>query len=293
MLELRNISRSFAEHQVLHDVSFQVPAGSLTGFVGANGAGKTTTMRIIMGLLAAHHGTVRLNGGDLGAGTRRGFGYMPEERGLYPKQPVIDQLVYLGSLHGLARSTARQRAMELLERFGLAERARAKLESLSLGNQQRVQVTAALLHEPQVLVLDEPFSGLDPLAVDAMSSILRDYANRGVPILFSSHQLDLLENLVDHLVIIQDGRILANDAAGALRRRHTDKHRLVLEHDAGWLREHPGVTALDVSGPEALVSFADPQLAQQVLAEAMRRGAVHEFATHRPTLAAIYREIIR
>jgi len=293
MLELIDIDRSFGERRVLDKVSFQVPGGALTGFVGANGAGKTTTMRIIMGLLASHGGSLILDGKPLDTATRPHFGYMPEERGLYPKQPVIDQLVYLGSLHGLTRATARQRALELLERFGLADRIRAKLESLSLGNQQRVQVTAALLHEPEVLVLDEPFSGLDPLAVDAMSSILRDYAGRGVPILFSSHQLDLLENLVDHLVIIQDGRILVSESASNLRARHSSRHRLVLEHDTGWLRERAGVRALDISGPEALVEFDSPAIGQQVLSEALTRGAVGEFAVHRPTLADIYREVVR
>ncbi|MGP9607590.1 ABC transporter ATP-binding protein [Glutamicibacter sp. AOP33-2CA-4] len=292
MLELQQITRSFAGTKVLDEVSFTVPRGALTGFVGANGAGKTTTMRIIMGLLNAHGGRLTLDGAVLDAPTRPNFGYMPEERGLYPKQPVIDQLIYLGQLHGLARGTARTRAMELLARFGLAERAKSKLEALSLGNQQRVQVAAALLHEPDVLVLDEPFSGLDPLAVDAMSSILRDYAARGVPVLFSSHQLDLLDTLVDHLVIIQEGRILANAPASELRTAQASRHRLALGADAGWLRTEPGVEVIDLSGQHALVSFGTPGDAQRVLAHALSRGTVTEFALHRPALADIYREII-
>ncbi|MHC6177655.1 ABC transporter ATP-binding protein [Glutamicibacter sp. X7] len=293
MLELENITRAFGDRTVLDEVSFSVPAGTLTGFVGANGAGKTTTMRIIMGLLAAHGGSVRLDGRSLPVSTRPEFGYMPEERGLYPKQPVLRQLMYLGQLHGLSRADCRRRALELLDRFGLAERATAKLESLSLGNQQRVQVVAALLHRPKVLVLDEPFSGLDPLAVDAMSSILRDYAAQGVPVLFSSHQLDLLDALVDHLVIIQEGRILADAPAEQLRAEQAHRHRLHLGSDAGWLREEPGVEVIDLSGPEALVSFANPQEAQRVLGCAVRRGAVHEFAVYRPSLADIYREVIQ
>ncbi|MFJ2353413.1 ABC transporter ATP-binding protein [Glutamicibacter sp. NPDC087673] len=293
MLELNHVSRSFAQNLVLDDISFTVPGGALTGFVGANGAGKTTTMRIIMGLLSADSGSVSLNGQPLNGATRPNFGYMPEERGLYPKQPVIDQLVYLGQLHGLSRSGARKRAMELLARFGLADRAKSKLESLSLGNQQRVQVTAALLHEPDVLILDEPFSGLDPIAVDAMSSILRDYAARGVPVLFSSHQLDLLDVLVDHLVIIQDGRILANSSAAGLRATQASRHRLSLGSDTGWLRNEPGVIVIDISGHDALVNFDSEADAQRVLATAMSRGPVAEFAVHRPSLADIYREIIK
>lgn len=293
MLKLENIARSFGDRPVLREISFEVPRGALTGFVGANGAGKTTTMRIIMGLLTAHAGRITLDGTELGQTIRPNFGYMPEERGLYPRQPVIDQLVYLGALHGLSRPVARSRAMELLERFGLADRAKAKLDSLSLGNQQRVQVTAALLHEPEVLVLDEPFSGLDPLAVDAMSSILHDYAARGVPILFSSHQLDLLESLVENVVIIQDGGIVASGSADQLRAQHATMHRLVLDGDTGWLRQTPGVETLDIAGHEALLRFASDHVAQQVLAHALQRGSVHEFSLQRPSLADIYREVIR
>ncbi|MGP5586143.1 ABC transporter ATP-binding protein [Glutamicibacter ardleyensis] len=292
MLELHQISRSFSGTKVLDEVSFAVPRGALTGFVGANGAGKTTTMRIIMGLLSANSGHVSLDGKTLSTPTRPSFGYMPEERGLYPKQPIIDQLIYLGQLHSLSRATARKRAMELLSRFGLEHRAKSKLESLSLGNQQRVQVAAALLHEPDVLVLDEPFSGLDPLAVDAMSSILADYAARGVPVLFSSHQLDLLDTLVDHLVIIQDGKIRANASAEDLRAAHTSRYQLSLGADAGWLRTEPGVEVIDLSGSNALVSFATVADSQRVLAHALSRGNVTEFAVHRPALADIYREII-
>lgn len=293
MLEIQHVSRSFSERLVLDDISFNVPSGALTGFVGANGAGKTTTMRIIMGLLSATSGEVLLNGAELGGATRANFGYMPEERGLYPKQPVIDQLVYLGQLHGLSRPDAKRRALDLLARFGLEERSKSKLESLSLGNQQRVQVAASLLHEPDVLILDEPFSGLDPLAVDAMSSILRDYAARGVPVLFSSHQLDLLDVLVDHLVIIQDGRILANSSAQDLRASQASRHKLDLGSDAGWLRDEPGVQVIDLSGTQALVNFDSQEVSQRVLRKAMAMGPIAEFAIHRPALADIYREIIK
>ncbi|WP_313811196.1 ATP-binding cassette domain-containing protein [Glutamicibacter sp.] len=293
MLEVHHVSRSFSERLVLDDVSFTVPSGALTGFVGANGAGKTTTMRIIMGLLSASSGSVSLNGTVLAGDTRPNFGYMPEERGLYPKQPVIDQLLYLGQLHGISRADTRQRAMDLLARFGLDDRAKSKLESLSLGNQQRVQVAASLLHEPDVLILDEPFSGLDPLAVDAMSSILRDYAARGVPVLFSSHQLDLLDVLVDHLVIIQDGKILADSSADDLRASQASRHKLSLGADAGWLREEPGVSVIDLSGSQALVNFDSVADSQRVLAKALGLGTVTEFAIHRPALADIYREIIK
>lgn len=179
MLEVANLVRRFGEQVAVDDVSFEVPGGALTGFVGGNGAGKTTTMRMIMGVLAAHGGEVWWRGRPVTVDDRRSFGYMPEERGLYPKQPVRDQLVYLARLRGVRADDAGRRADELLRRFALGDRGGDKLESLSLGNQQRVQIAAAVMAEPSLLILDEPFSGLDPGAVDAMAELLRDYARQG------------------------------------------------------------------------------------------------------------------
>ena len=293
MLEVKNLTRRFGDNTVLHDVSFSVPVGGMTGFVGANGAGKTTTMRIIMGVLKAHGGEVFFNGSPITAESRARFGYMPEERGLYPKQQVLDQLQYLGQLHGMSRLDARAEALSLLDRFGIADRTKDKLESLSLGNQQRVQVAASLMHHPTALILDEPFSGLDPLAVDSMTKLLSERAATGVPILFSSHQLDLIDQLCDHLVVLADGKIVAAGSADELRARAKSTHVLVTPPDAGWLREEPGVSVLDVAGPRAVVEFADEATGQRILRSAIDRGMVTEFAPQRPSLAAIYREVIR
>lgn len=293
MLEVQNLTRHFGDRTVLDDVSFTVPANGMTGFVGANGAGKTTTMRIIMGVLKSHAGSVLFNGTPITGQDRARFGYMPEERGLYPKQPVLDQLQYLGQLHGMSRSDARREALELLERFGIADRIKDKLESLSLGNQQRVQVAASLMHHPAALILDEPFSGLDPLAVDSMTSLLAERAATGVPILFSSHQLDLIDQLCDNLVVLANGTIVASGSADDLRRRAGARHVLVTPPDAGWLREQPNVRVIDVSGPRAVVEFPDNAVAQSVLRRALERGDVTEFAPQRPSLAAIYREVIQ
>lgn len=293
MLEVEGLTRRFGDRTVLDDVSFSVPANGMTGFVGANGAGKTTTMRIIMGVLKSHSGSVYFNGTQIADADRARFGYMPEERGLYPKQQVLDQLQYLGQLHGMSRGDARTEALDLLDRFGIADRTKDKLESLSLGNQQRVQVAASLMHHPTALILDEPFSGLDPLAVDSMTSLLAERAATGVPILFSSHQLDLIDQLCDNLVVLAGGRIVASGTAAELRARASAKHVVVTPPDAGWLRELPGVSVLDVAGPRALVDFADDVTAQRVLRAAVERGTVTEFAPQRPSLAEIYREVIR
>ena len=291
MLQIDRLSRRFGEHLAVDEISFEVADGLMTGFVGGNGAGKTTTMRMIMGVLTPTSGSVRWNGVELDAEARRRFGYMPEERGLYPKQPVVDQLVYLGRLQGLRPSAARGAAEGLLERFGLSARAGDRLEALSLGNQQRVQIAAAVIGDPAVLVLDEPFSGLDPMAVDSMVGLLREYTVRGVPVLFSSHQLDLVERLCDRLAILSTGRLVGWGTVEELRRRGRIRHRLVLDSDAGWVREVPGIHTVDVDGPTAVVELPDAATGDELLRRALSRGGVREFAEIVPALSEIYREV--
>jgi ABC-2 type transport system ATP-binding protein len=220
MLTVTSISRSFGANRVLDGVSFAVRPGRMTGFLGANGSGKTTTMRIILGVLAAHGGAVTWHGKAVTQSMRQQFGYMPEERGLYPKMPVAEQVSWLGQLHGLTAAAARRNTDRLLEQLELTERANDKLESLSLGNQQRVQIAAALVHDPVLLILDEPFSGLDPIAVDTVLGVLREHAARGVPVLFSSHQLAVVERLCDDVVIISRGSIAAAGPRKELRTQY-------------------------------------------------------------------------
>lgn len=290
MLEVTHLVRRFGDKTAVDDVSFSVEPGALTGFVGGNGAGKTTTMRMIMGVLAVHGGEVRWNGRPVTVADRRSFGYMPEERGLYPKQPVRDQLVYLARLRGLSAAEGRRRTAELLERFGLADRGKDKLESLSLGNQQRVQIAAAVVAQPAALVLDEPFSGLDPVAVDSMAELLAEYAGQGVPVLFSSHQLDLVERLCDRLVILANGRVVAQGSAAELRAAGALRYRLQTGSDTGWLNEFAGVSVVERNGAAVLLELTGATT-DQVLTEALARGSVHEFAEVRPSVAEIFREV--
>ncbi|MEB7504418.1 ATP-binding cassette domain-containing protein [Arthrobacter koreensis] len=291
MLQVRNLTRRFGDKTAVDSVTFDIPSGQMTGFVGANGAGKTTTMRMIMGVLSTTSGEILLDGAPLDAETRSSFGYMPEERGLYPKQPILDQLVYLGQLHRMSSADARKGAVELLERFGLGGRTKDKLESLSLGNQQRVQIAASLLHKPTVLILDEPFSGLDPVAVDSMVELLRERTSAGVPVLFSSHQLDLVDRLCDNMVVLQQGKVIASGTGDDLRAKAVNRHRLTISPDAGWVRDEPGVRVLDVAGPTAILQFDDDDARQRLLATALTRGSVEEFAPIRPSLSEIYREV--
>ncbi|SDI91161.1 ABC-2 type transport system ATP-binding protein [Lentzea albidocapillata subsp. violacea] len=289
MLTVRGISRSFGDHRVLDEVSFDVRPGRMTGFLGANGSGKTTTMRIVLGVLAAHGGTVSWNGQEVTAQTRPDFGYMPEERGLYPKMKVRDQITWLARLHGVDRETAQRNTDALLEDLELTERAGDRLEELSLGNQQRVQIAAALVHEPAVLILDEPFSGLDPIAVETVLDVLRKRAASGVPVLFSSHQLAIVERLCDDVVIISKGRVVANGSREELRARHAgSRYEIVVAEDAGWVRDVPGASILELDGPRAVFE-AEPQ---QVLRAALERGEVRSFTPVVPTLDEIFREVI-
>jgi ABC-2 type transport system ATP-binding protein len=291
LLRIDGVNRSFGERKVLKDVTFDVTPGRLTGFVGANGAGKTTTMRIVMGVLAADSGVVTWGGAPLTREDRRRFGYMPEERGLYPKMSVREQLVYLGRLHGLTPAGVERNIAGLLDRLGLTERADDHLEKLSLGNQQRAQIAAALVHEPDLLVLDEPFSGLDPIAVDAVVAVLREQTARGVPALFSSHQLDVVERLGDDLVIIGEGVIRAAGSRERLRREYAlPRYAIRVDGDAGWLRDAPGVSVVDLDGPQAVFDLAGGS-DQDVLRAALARGPVREFGPVTPSLAEIFREV--
>jgi ABC-2 type transport system ATP-binding protein len=295
VLVLDNITRHFGERLALDDVSLSVPDGRMVGFVGANGAGKTTPMRIALGVLAADSGTVTFRGKEPDLAVRRRFGYMPEERGLYPKGRLLEQLVFLARLHGVDRGVATRRGQDLLDRLGLGDRAKDKLESLSLGNQQRVQVAASLVHDPELLVLDEPFSGLDPLAVDAMADLLREKTAAGVGVLFSSHQLELVDRLCDELVILHAGRVVASGEPEELRRgRAGSRYELVAEGDLGWLVELPGVRVLEHRRHGLVLELSGaPDLDQRVLAEAVRRGPVRSFAPLLPSLSELFQEVSR
>jgi ABC-2 type transport system ATP-binding protein len=253
VLELRDLARRYGDVVALDGISFTVERGQMFGFVGPNGAGKTTAMRIVLGVLAADRGEVLFQGRPVDFETRARFGYMPEERGLYPKMRVRDQLVYLARLHGVEAGAAADSAGRWIERLGLTERAGDRVEQLSLGNQQRVQLAAALVHEPELLVLDEPFSGLDPVGVDVLSGVLSDYA-AGVPVVFSSHQLELVERLCEAVAIVKDGRLVASGRVEELRERGAGERR--------------------------------------VRVAARRAGTVSLFALERPTLADLFREAV-
>jgi ABC-2 type transport system ATP-binding protein len=294
VIQLRNISRSFGSRQVLKDLNFSIADGRMTGFVGANGAGKTTTMRIVLGVLSQDSGTVEIDGREITRHDRSRIGYMPEERGLYPKMKISEQLIFLAQLHGLSQATARHNTQELLSRLELDERADDKLEDLSLGNQQRVQIAAALVHEPVALVLDEPFSGLDPVAVESVLGVLREVAASGAPVLFSSHQLDIVDDLCDDIVVLADGQIRASGEKEEVRRAHSRKEfELEVSRDAAWIREEPDVTVTWLEGGHARFYETQPGGAQRMLHKAVQTDEVRRFEPLRPRLSKIFQEVVR
>ncbi len=291
MLEFRDLAKRYGETVALDGLSFQVSEGRLHGFVGPNGAGKTTAMRIALGVLVADRGEVLWRGDPLDRVARGRIGYMPEERGLYPKMRVADQLAYFAELHGMEAAAARESAQGWLERLGIADRADDNLEELSLGNQQRVQLITALVHRPDLLILDEPFSGLDPVGVDVLSDVLvAEAAERGLPVVFSSHQLDLVERLCDAVSIIKNGRIVASGQVEELRAERS-RNRWRLEIDGvgdDWDPRLSGVRAVS-PGIFELEAGSD---SQALLDAGRAAGSVRRFEAERPSLAELFRDVV-
>jgi ABC-2 type transport system ATP-binding protein len=290
MLDVDKLHKSYGDTLALAGVSLRVAPGETVGFVGSNGAGKSTTMRIAMGLLAADSGAVRWRGQGVTFATRQRFGYMPEQRGLYPKMRVLDQIAYFGQLRGMSAKQATTAASALLKRMDVLAKPSDQLQALSLGNQQRVQLAAALIHDPELLILDEPFSGLDPVGVDTMASVLAERVAAGVGVLFSSHQLELVERLCDRVVIIRSGRVVADGTLAELRRTGARRQlEVVVDANPDW---PPGVHLLERDGPRMLLALDDPDRDQEVLVAAASAGRVERFGWREPTLGELYRDVV-
>jgi ABC-2 type transport system ATP-binding protein len=293
MLDFDAVTKRFGPLTALDRCTFTARPGRLTGFLGPNGAGKTTAMRAVFGLVGLDAGMVRWHGKPISAAELARFGYMPEERGLYPRMRVRDQLVYLGQLCGRGTKDVNRSVDAWLERLGLAGRAADRLDALSHGNQQRVQLIAALVNQPDLLVLDEPFSGLDPIAMGAMGELLRDLGRSGATVLFSSHQLDLVEDLCEDAVIIEHGRIVL---AGELEElRAAVPERFV---DIRFRGPAPDWSRL---GPAAVIEASDGQARLRVGcdtdAAAVLTAMVHDveimsFTYQPPTLSELFRQAV-
>jgi ABC-2 type transport system ATP-binding protein len=292
MLEIRDLTKRYGDVVALDGASFSVASGRIVGFLGPNGAGKTTTMRTIFGLVRPDRGEVRWRGKPVGPEQRARFGYMPEERGLYPKMKVGDQLTYFAELSGMNGPAAGEAAAGWLGRLGLGERADARLEELSHGNQQRVQLAAALVHDPELAVLDEPFSGLDPLGVESLAEMLVRTAATGVAVVFSSHQLDLVENVCQDVVIIDHGRIVLAGVVEELKAASPHRSLEVSVDGDPWVPPLLGGTVTrDQDGRSRVRVDASVDLGG-VLASARRVGTVTAFSFEPPSLTDLFREAV-
>ena len=291
MLEVGSLNKSFGSLQALRNLSFHVGRGEIFGFVGSNGAGKTTAMRIMLGVMAADSGTVTWNGRPLDMEARRRIGYMPEERGLYPRMAAGAQLEYFARLHGVPKADATAAMERWTERLGVAGRRGDNVQKLSLGNQQRVQLGAALVHDPDLLVLDEPFSGLDPVAVDVMSGVLKEKASAGVPVVFSSHQLDLVERLCDRVGIVSQGSVVAEGTIEELRGSADPQLALAVT-----ARPDPLEGTSDAPRrrglTRAVIDVAEGADDQAILRAALAAGPVREFGPRRPHLADLFKDVV-
>jgi ABC-2 type transport system ATP-binding protein len=293
-LEFNGLRRAYGEVVALDGLSFTVPPGQVFGFLGPNGAGKTTTMRAIFGLTDLDAGSVCWDGAPVGHAERRRFGYMPEERGLYPNMLVGEQVQYIGRLHGMDASAAASATTRWLDRLAVADRAKSKVGTLSHGNQQRVQLAAALVHDPEALVLDEPLAGLDPAGIDAIGEVLVERAHSGRCVLFSSHQLDLVEDLCESVAIIDRGRLVASGTVDELAT--SGARRLVVrvegDRQGAWARALPGVSVSEVDGGEVRLVLDDAADSDAVLDAARAAGRVTKFVFERRRLSEVFREAV-
>jgi ABC-2 type transport system ATP-binding protein len=293
-LVIDGLRKRFGDVQALDGVGFSVRPGEVFGFLGANGAGKTTTMRIVLGFLKADAGTVTWQGREARSWPRRTWGYMPEERGLYLRMPVLEQLVYFASLYGVPRSVARETARTWLARFRIAEFADRKAESLSKGNQQKVQYIATILHDPDVILMDEPFVGLDPVNVSLLKDAFLELRDRGKTLIFSTHQLEQAEELCDSVAIIDHGRIVTSGTTREVKRSTGQQVVRVAtsgDGDIAWLRSLPHVTVTRPGHDYTEVRVetgADPQ---SVLRAAIAQGGdVLRFEVADPSLEEVFVE---
>jgi ABC-2 type transport system ATP-binding protein len=294
MLEILDLAKRYGVVTALDGATFIARPGRIVGFLGPNGAGKTTTMRCIFGLARPDRGDVRWRGAPVDREARLRFGYMPEQRGLYPRMRVAEQLSYFAQQHGMPGKTADDAALRWLERMGLADRAKSKLEELSHGNQQRVQLATALVHDPELLVLDEPFSGLDPIGIATMTEVIRERSAAGVGVVFSSHQLDLVEDVCEDVVIIARGRVVASGAIDELKaasgRQHLEVE--VVGTDGAWLDERADLRVLERSGDRVKLLVDRSIDLDELLARARAAGEVRTFAYQPPKLSELFMEAV-
>lgn len=288
-LEMKNIQKSFGEKQVLKGVSFTAEGGKAFGLLGRNGAGKTTSIRILMDVFPANEGQVLFDGEPIDY-TKVRFGYLPEERGLYPKKKIMDQLVYLAELKGMSRKGAVQSVNHWLERLGMAEYKNKRLDTLSKGNQQKIQLITALAHDPQVIILDEPFSGLDPVNAMLLKDVVKEEIAKGKIVLFSSHQMNYIEEFCDSIAILNGGRMVLTGDLHEIKRNYPRNRLVVRSQEYRKMAKDFGVCCRQGENEELILTLSSPDQKQDVMRQLITAYDVDEIKVYEPSLNDIFVE---
>jgi ABC-2 type transport system ATP-binding protein len=291
VLKLEQVTKRFGEFTAVDHLSLTIPEKEIFGFLGANGSGKTTTFRIILGLLDASEGSVSWEGKPINYETSDMIGYLPEERGLYPKLKVKEQLVYLARLRGMSKKEAQNECSEWLERFKIPEYADKKVEELSKGNQQKIQFIASILHKPKLLILDEPFSGLDPVNVELLKRAVLELKHNGTTIVFSSHRMEHVEELCEHLCILNKGKTVVHGSLKEIKRAFGKKNLVIhADFELGFLEKYSGVIKAG-STPEGIhLQIEGESIAESILQEITGKGFIRKFVLEEPSLNDIFIE---
>ncbi|MGG3800344.1 ABC transporter ATP-binding protein [Metabacillus fastidiosus] len=291
VLHIENVTKRFGQFTAVDNLTLSVPEREMFGFLGANGAGKTTTFRMILGLLSTTEGDITWNNQKITYENSNEIGYLPEERGLYPKLKVEEQLVYLARLKGMDKKLAKKELEEWLERFNVPEYMNKKIEELSKGNQQKIQFIAAVLHRPKLLILDEPFSGLDPVNVELLKKSVIELKEKGTSIIFSSHRMDHVEELCNHLCIMHHGQPVVHGSLKDIKRAFGKKNVIVqADFDLSFLENIPGVVKLKKIADKMELQIENEEVSQRIFHELGQKGFVRQFALEEPSLNDIFIE---
>lgn len=291
MLLLDNVTKRFGAFTAVDHLNLSIPENEVFGLLGGNGAGKTTTFRMLLRLIDQTDGTITWKGNDISYNKSHLIGYLPEERGLYPKMKVKEQLIYLGKLRGMKKEDIEVETRSWLERFGVPENADKKVEDLSKGNQQKIQFIAAVIHKPELLILDEPFSGLDPVNVELLKDAVLDLKEKGTTILFSSHRMEHVEELCEHLCILHKGKPVVNGNLKEIKQSYGKKNLIVnVDFDLGFVKNIPGVVRIKSGVNQSIIQIENESVSQEVLSELLNKGFVRHFALEEPSLNDIFIE---